>query len=286
MVFRLAVPLTLMCCLAAPLAAQEAARAASGTTGSLASEREFIPILERAVSAAAASEEEKALAAQLSACLRPLFPDSPEHADITFGIEIGADGRPGTPYLLEPSADEASLAHLRQLFRAETAVHDCAPLNLSEKTEAPVLLRLAATSEALTPLATESVSTAFAEEVEANLGLSAADRREIQVRLRLAGQDPGGADGVFGPRTRGAIAAWQEYEEYPVTGFVTQPQLDMLEILTLEDYTAYQSQRARRTQTSRARYYTGRDGCLRYSNGVIVAGRSLPCDLRRLAQNF
>ena len=46
---------------------------------------------------------------------------------------------------------------------------------------------------------------ASAQEVEASLGLARSDRRLIQQGLSAAGFHPGGADGVFGPRTRTAI---------------------------------------------------------------------------------
>ena len=44
--------------------------------------------------------------------------------------------------------------------------------------------------------------------VEEALGLDRAARRLIQEELRSAGFDPGGADGLFGPRTRRAIRNW------------------------------------------------------------------------------
>ena len=40
--------------------------------------------------------------------------------------------------------------------------------------------------------------------VEEGLGLDRAARRQIQLGLRAGGFDPGGADGLFGPRTRAA----------------------------------------------------------------------------------
>ena len=42
--------------------------------------------------------------------------------------------------------------------------------------------------------------------VVVGLGLDRAARREIQAGLQAGGFDPGGADGMFGPRTRAAIA--------------------------------------------------------------------------------
>ena len=45
--------------------------------------------------------------------------------------------------------------------------------------------------------------------VEEGLGLDRAARRQIQQGLQAGGFDPGGADGLFGPRTRAAIRSWQ-----------------------------------------------------------------------------
>ena len=45
--------------------------------------------------------------------------------------------------------------------------------------------------------------------VEERLDLNQAARRQVQLGLRSAGFDPGGADGLFGPRTRAAIRSWQ-----------------------------------------------------------------------------
>ena len=45
--------------------------------------------------------------------------------------------------------------------------------------------------------------------IEEGLTLDWAARLQIQQGLHAAGFDPGGADGLFGPRTRAAIRAWQ-----------------------------------------------------------------------------
>ena len=56
--------------------------------------------------------------------------------------------------------------------------------------------------------------------VEEGLGLDRAARRQIQLRLRSAGFDPGGADGLFGPRTRAAIRNWQSSRGGRATGYL------------------------------------------------------------------
>ena len=48
-----------------------------------------------------------------------------------------------------------------------------------------------------------------AEEEEKKLGLDRSVRRRLQSCLKTAGFDPGAPDGLFGPRTRSAVRAWQ-----------------------------------------------------------------------------
>ena len=55
---------------------------------------------------------------------------------------------------------------------------------------------------------------------EDGLGLDRAERREIQEGLQAAGFDPGGADGMFGPRTRAAIRSWQSLRGVRATGYL------------------------------------------------------------------
>ena len=59
-----------------------------------------------------------------------------------------------------------------------------------------------------------------AEAVEAALRLSTADRQRIQVALTALGHPTGGSDGVFGPRTREMIAAWQRKAGRAATGYL------------------------------------------------------------------
>ena len=56
--------------------------------------------------------------------------------------------------------------------------------------------------------------------VEEGLGLDVASRRRVQEGLRAAGFDPGGADGVFGQRTRAAIRGWQSSRGARPTGYL------------------------------------------------------------------
>ena len=59
--------------------------------------------------------------------------------------------------------------------------------------------------------------------VEEGLGLDRAARRQIQQGLRSAGFDSGGADGLFGPRTRAAIRGWQSSRGARPTGYLDGP---------------------------------------------------------------
>ena len=59
--------------------------------------------------------------------------------------------------------------------------------------------------------------------VEEGLNLDRAARRRIQQGLQAAGFDPGGADGLFGPRTRAAIRSWQAARGTRATGYLDGP---------------------------------------------------------------
>ena len=56
--------------------------------------------------------------------------------------------------------------------------------------------------------------------VEEGLRLDRASRRQIQLGLQTEGFDPGGADGLFGPRTRAAIRSWQTSRGARATGYL------------------------------------------------------------------
>ena len=64
--------------------------------------------------------------------------------------------------------------------------------------------------------------------VEEGLGLNRAARRQIQLDLSAKGFDPGGADGLFGPRTRAAIRSWQSARGIRSTGYLDGPQVEAL----------------------------------------------------------
>ena len=64
--------------------------------------------------------------------------------------------------------------------------------------------------------------------IEEGLNVDRAARRQIQQGLRAEGFDSGGADGVFGPRTRAAIRSWQSSRGTGPTGYLDGPAVEAL----------------------------------------------------------
>src|SRR5918994_2305716 len=67
----------------------------------------------------------------------------------------------------------------------------------------------------------EATQAPSAEAAEAALTLSTEDRRRIQLALTAQGFDTRGTDGTFGSRSREMIAAWQQAQKHPATGYLT-----------------------------------------------------------------
>ncbi|MFM2278137.1 MAG: hypothetical protein RLZZ444_368 [Pseudomonadota bacterium] len=61
-------------------------------------------------------------------------------------------------------------------------------------------------------------------------------RHEIQGRLTSLGYDTAGTDGSFGPRSRNAISAWQQDNGAPVSGYLSE---DQVELIRQQSATAY-----------------------------------------------
>ena len=59
---------------------------------------------------------------------------------------------------------------------------------------------------------------------ENRIGLSASERREVQLRLTLLGYDTRGTDGSFGNNTRRALQRWQADQGLKATGYLTGAQ--------------------------------------------------------------
>ena len=58
--------------------------------------------------------------------------------------------------------------------------------------------------------------------------LEPVDRQRLQVALTSLGFDTRGSDGVFGPRSRETIAAWQKARNQPATGYLGAPEQQAL----------------------------------------------------------
>ena len=77
-------------------------------------------------------------------------------------------------------------------------------------------------------------SNVAAEAIEAALGLNRQDRALIQRGLAALGLNVGTPDGIFGPRTRGAIRGWQASREFSETGYLNAGQAEDLQSLGRE----------------------------------------------------
>ena len=69
---------------------------------------------------------------------------------------------------------------------------------------------------------------AEAEAAEKTLRLDQPARERLQLALTSLGFDTRGSDGIFGPRTRDMIGAWQKVRKDPPTGFLTAAQQQAL----------------------------------------------------------
>ncbi len=104
-----------------------------------------------------------------------------------------------------------------------------------------------------------------AKDAELALRLGRNARRDIQRNLTLLDFDTRGVDGIFGPGSRKAVAAWQRSEGYPANGFLTERQISALEgAASVRGAELEEQARIRRLEQERrdAEYWrnTGRDG--------------------------
>ena len=67
-----------------------------------------------------------------------------------------------------------------------------------------------------------------AASVEGSIGLSRAQRIQIQKQLTSIGYSTGLADGLWGANTRRAISRWQTANKVPATGYVTARQVRLI----------------------------------------------------------
>lgn len=81
------------------------------------------------------------------------------------------------------------------------------------------------------------------EATEVALALDRDQRRAVQARLNVAGQNVGTPDGAFGPKTRAGIAAWQAQNGLMATGYLNSAQLQLLTANTEAGYRAWLASR-------------------------------------------
>jgi hypothetical protein len=147
------------------------------------------------------------------------------------------------------------------------------------------------------PMIAEPIDPAAAEAAEEALRLSRGDRREIQRRLQLASSDPQMIDGIFGPATRSAIAAWQAQAGLPATGFMDAPAVALLVEQTADEYRDWRAAERTRAREREAQsevvaswapppHQSQHDGCRRTASGEIAFGRDVGCNFRAFGDNF
>ena len=97
-----------------------------------------------------------------------------------------------------------------------------------EKAEAEAKIKADAKAEADKAAAALAKLKEEAETAEKALRLEQPDRERLQVALTSLGFDTRGSDGIFGPRSREMIAAWQKARNQPATGFLNAAQQQAL----------------------------------------------------------
>ncbi|MHA1108941.1 MAG: peptidoglycan-binding protein [Alphaproteobacteria bacterium] len=137
---------------------------------------------------------------------------------------------------------------------------------------------------------------AATELTEDALALKRGGRVDVQRRLALAGFDPSGLDGTFGPKTRGAIADFQTAWGFPATGYLETAVYADLNQRTEDAYQALRRQAAaapsaapKLAPIARERQFAsaGDDGgCARRSDGRIIERQSFACDLAGFGEQF
>lgn len=84
----------------------------------------------------------------------------------------------------------------------------------------------------------QSKFTEGSEDIEVAV-LDREQRHEMQGRLSALGYDTQGTDGAFGPRTRDAIASWQQDNGAPVTGYLSEDQIDAIRVASAASYATW-----------------------------------------------
>lgn len=132
------------------------------------------------------------------------------------------------------SDEEAALRRkieeeVRQKAEAEEAARQRATEDARHEAQAKAAAQRQAEEEATHKAETEAAARLKAEEedrkgaeaTETALRLTQPDRQRIQIALIALGFGTGGTDGVFGPRSREMIAAWQKKSGRAATGYLS-----------------------------------------------------------------
>ncbi|TDL88034.1 caspase family protein [Meridianimarinicoccus aquatilis] len=136
-----------------------------------------------------------------------------------------------TPTDASPAEPEQIVAQA-DIAETPSSPVEVAPTAIASRAYDPTApLVLAPTQTALLAPATQQSETALAMDRE--------KRREVQARLNASGHKVGRPDGMFGPRTRGGIAAWQTANGLPATQHLNALQLAMLTSQTEATYQAF-----------------------------------------------
>ena len=223
------------------------------------------------------------------------------------------------PFEPEPMAGPAfdTMIAYEMPRAATTAPVNLGPVNLGPQIElviafaptplpAPAILRnrgtgAAAVSERrldpfVAPAPPAQPRFAATEHTEDTLALGLAKRVDVQRRLALAGFDPNGFDGTFGPRTRGAITDFQTAWGFPATGYLEAAVYADLNQRTEDAYQALRRQAAagpssapKLAPIARERQVASvevKGRCARRSDGRIIERQSLACDLAGFSESF
>ncbi len=123
---------------------------------------------------------------------------------------------------------------MRQKAEAEEASRRQAAEEAARRAEVQAAAQRQADEDARSKAAAEAArneeaDAKAAEAAETALHLAPSDRQRLQVALTALGFATGGTDGVFGPRSREMIAAWQKKNGRAATGYVSaETQRDLL----------------------------------------------------------
>lgn len=129
---------------------------------------------------------------------------------------------------------------------------------------------------------------------EEALGLDRAHTRELQRRLALIGYDPMGFDGVLGPLSRAAVAAWQRDFGFLDTGYFDADQLASLEERSAHAWAEWETDRSHALAMAGSSPQAPdssispeeRDGCVRGDDGRILGKQSFGCDLKGVKEGL